>query len=157
MGIGPFKIYRFSPKNVTEQTFKGERGEFEIRVAFATQGRMIWEVMRPVSGASVMQDYLESTNSKGGIHHIAFDCAEGDEDTSKGVPRTGELAKMEAARRRYDFETRGFPMVQSGVWHGKKGTCEFMFFVTEGAINTCIETYVFSDDWEDPDDVEVFP
>jgi hypothetical protein len=46
--------------------------------------------------------------------------------------------------------------VQSGVWHGKTGTCEFMFFDTEGAVNTCFETYVFSDDWEDPEDAEVF-
>lgn len=51
----------------------------------------------------------------------------------------------------------GFPLIQSGVWHGKKGTCEFMFFDTAGAINTCFESYVFSDDWEDPDDVECYP
>lgn len=32
-----------------------------------------------------------------------------------------------------------------------------MFFDTTGAINTCFETYVFSDDWEDPEDVEIYP
>lgn len=32
-----------------------------------------------------------------------------------------------------------------------------MFFDTIGAINTCFETYVFSDDWQDPEDVEIYP
>ena len=51
----------------------------------------------------------------------------------------------------------GFPLLQSGVWQGKNGTCEFMYFDTQGAINTCFESYVFSDDWEDPEDTEYFP
>lgn len=157
LGIGPFKIYHFSPATVAEQTVRGVPTAFEIKVAFATQGRMVWEVMQPVAGPTVMQEYLDSTNGKGGIHHVAFDCAEGDDHVGGGPPRIGEAARTEAVRRREEFERRGFALAQSGVWRGKKGTCEFMFFETERAVNTCFETYVFSDDWEEPEDVEVFP
>ena len=106
-----------------------------------------------------MKEFLESTGGKGGIHHVAFDCADGDAHSGGarvGGLRVGEAARAEAVRRGREFEARGFQCAQSGVWHGKKGTCEFMFFDTE-TINTCFETYVFSDDWEDPEDVEVFP
>lgn len=157
LGIGPFKIYHFSPKTVLEQTIRGEKHAFEIRVAFAEQGRMIWEVMQPVSGPTAMQEFLDSTNGRGGIHHVAFDCMEGEPAEAHDRARTGDAARAEAVRRRLEFEQRGFGLVQSGVWHGKKGTCEFMFFDTEGAVNTCFETYVFSDDWQDPEDVEHHP
>lgn len=157
LGIGPFKIYTFSPQNVSEQQIKGRPVAFEIQVGFAEQGKMIWEVMEPVSGPTVMQDFLDSTNGKGGIHHVAFDCADGDSQAVDGPPRTGHAARAEAERRCLQFERRGFGLLQSGIWHGKKGTCEFMFFDTEGAVNTCFESYVFSDDWEDPDEVEYFP
>jgi methylmalonyl-CoA/ethylmalonyl-CoA epimerase len=157
LGIGPFKIYHFSPQTVTEQTLHGEPAAFEIKVAFAEQGSMIWEVMQPLSGQTIMQEFLDSTSGKGGIHHVAFDCADGDHEAARQVSRIGEAARQEAVRRRKEFEARGFALAQSGLWHGKHGTCEFMFFDTESAVNTCFESYVFSDDWEDPHEVEVFP
>ena len=156
LGIGPFKIFHFSPSTVSEQTIRGQAAPFELQVAFAEQGKMIWEVMCPISGQTIMQEFLDRTGGVGGIHHVAFDCADGD-CASAGAPRNGEVARAEARRRRREVERRGFSLAQSGVWHGKQGTCEFMFFDTEGAVNTCFESYVFSDDWEEPDAVEVFP
>jgi hypothetical protein len=156
LGIGPFKIFSFNPSTVTEQTIRGNPTAFELKVAFATQGAMIWEVTEPVSGDTVMRQFLDTTGGKGGIHHVAFDCPGGNDLHTKAGPLISENARVEAVRRRREFEDRGFDCVQSGVWHGKKGTCEFMFFDTEGAVNTCFETYVFSEDWEDPEDAEVF-
>ncbi|KAK3048325.1 hypothetical protein LTR09_010318 [Extremus antarcticus] len=156
LGIGPFKIFHFTASTLTSQTLRGQPASFALDVAFAEQGSMIWEVMQPVSGQTVMQEFLDATGGKGGIHHVAFDCATCSGSSGSGS-LVGEKARAEAVRRREEFEQRGFEMVMSGVWHGKKGTCEFMFFDTEGAINTCFETYVFSDDWEEPEDVEVFP
>ena len=156
LGIGPFKIFHFSPETVTEQTIKGKPIPFEIKVAFATQGAMVWEVMQPISGPTVMREFLDSTIGKGGIHHVAFDC-QGDGGRQTGGSLVGEAARAEAVRRQREFEKRGFAVAQSGVWHGEKGTCEFIFFDTEGAVNTCFETYVFSDDWEEPAEVGHFP
>jgi methylmalonyl-CoA/ethylmalonyl-CoA epimerase len=153
LGIGPFKLFNFDPTTVSEQIIKGKPAPFELKVAFATQGSMIWEVMEPVSGDSIMQKFLDETSGKGGIHHVAFDCS--DDEHAPGRPLLGSAARGEAVRRRKEFEQRGFACVQSGVWRGKRGTCEFMFFDTDSAVNTCFETYVFSEDWEDPEEIEV--
>ncbi|KAF7195043.1 hypothetical protein HII31_03717 [Pseudocercospora fuligena] len=156
LGIGPFKIFKFTPETVTNQMIHGKPASFSIDVAFAEQKNMVWEVMQPISGPTLMQKYLEDTNGKGGIQHVSFDCKKAERGEGKG-DLVGEAARLEAKRRKDEFEKRGFPLAQSGVWHGKRGTCEFMFFDTVGAVNTCFESYVFSDDWEDPHDVEWFP
>lgn len=111
---------------------------FTLNVAFAQQGTMVWELMQPVSGPSIMADFL-ARNPQGGIQHVAFDC------DAKPV-----------AERRAEFAKRGCQVVQGGVWQGKQGTCEFMFFDTEAqGVGCCFETYHFSDDWVEPE-AEVF-
>ncbi len=138
LGIGPFQIHHFNSATVTQQTFRGQPASFELIVCFATQGSIVWEIMQPISGPSIMAEFLEKRGE--GIHHVAFDC--------NHVP---------PKQRKEEFEKRGFGLVQSGVWRGKKGTCEFMFFDTEGETTTCFESYHFSDDWEDPEDTIWYP
>lgn len=85
-----------------------------------------------------MAEFLEKRGE--GIHHVAFDCNH-----------------VEPEKRRQEFEKRGFGVVQSGLWHGKRGTCEFVFFDTEGETTTCFESYCFSEDWEDLEDTVWYP
>lgn len=107
LGIGPFKIYHFTPETVKNQMFRGEAAEFSIDVAFAEQeGGMIWEVMQPVAGSTLMREFLEMTSGKGGIQHVAFGCREGRQEEGKGNG-TGEEARREAKRRKAEFEGRG--------------------------------------------------
>ncbi|SPJ71742.1 uncharacterized protein FTOL_01470 [Fusarium torulosum] len=134
LGIGPFHIYEFNEGTVSDRQYRGQPSDFELLVAFATQGDIVWEIMQPVSGSSIMREFLDRRGE--GIHHVAFDCDH--------IP---------PQQRREEFQRRGYTVVQSGIWHGKKGTCEFMFFDTEGAIGTCFESYNFSVDWEDPEEV----
>lgn len=76
-------------------------------MAFAEQeGGMIWEVMQPIEGPSVMREFLETTSAKGGIQHVAFGCKEGRKAECEGNG-TGEDATREALRRRAEFEGRG--------------------------------------------------
>ncbi|KUJ07649.1 uncharacterized protein LY89DRAFT_691711 [Mollisia scopiformis] len=138
LGIGPFQVHNFSSGNVTDQTFRFQPADFELIVCFATQGAVVWEIMQPLSGPSLMAEFLETRGE--GIHHVAFDC--------NHVPAT---------QRKAEFEGRGYSMVQSGLWHGKKGTCRFMFFDTEDATTTCFESYSFSEDWEDPESTVWYP
>ncbi|GKU21760.1 unnamed protein product [Fusarium langsethiae] len=135
LGIGPFRIFEFNANTVSDRYFRGQPAEFELMVAFADTGDMVWEIMQPVSGPSIMQEFLDRGGQ--GIHHVAFDC--------NHVPQQ---------KRKEEFKKRGFEVLQSGVWHGGKGTCEFVFYDTEGAIGTCFESYTFSDDWE-PDEAPV--
>jgi methylmalonyl-CoA/ethylmalonyl-CoA epimerase len=133
LGIGPFHIYEFNGSTVSDRQYRGQPSDFELLVAFATHGDIVWEIMQPVSGSSIMREFLDRRGE--GIHHVAFDCDH--------IP---------PQQRREEFQRRGYTVVQSGIWHGKKGTCEFMFFDTEGAIGTCFESYNFSVDWEDPEE-----
>lgn len=142
LGIGPFQVHTFDPKSVRNQTYRGQASEFELKVAFAKQGTLTWELMQPISGPSIMAEFLQR-NPLGGIHHIAFDCEEN--------------CTTSMAERKDNFRSRGFSVVQSGVWQGKKGTCEFVFFDTENATTTCFESYIFSPDWEDPENTLQYP
>ncbi|RBR26392.1 uncharacterized protein FIESC28_00797 [Fusarium coffeatum] len=104
LGLPPFKIFSFNAATVSNRTFRGLHSNFELLVAFADTGDMVWELMQPVSGPSLMREFLDR-QPEGGIHHVAFDC--------NHVPQE---------KRREEFARRGYGVVQDGVWHGKKGT-----------------------------------
>lgn len=135
LGIGPWAVYTFSPENVTDQTYQGAPAEFAIKVAFAKSGNMIWELMEPLWGPSIFQDFLEEHGD--GLHHVAYDC--------KDRPWDERIAELEG---------RGFKMVQGGKWKGQNA---FAFFGTTEATGTIFETYQFPEDWEYPEPDEWFP
>ncbi len=95
----------------------------------------MWELIEPVSGPTIFAEFLERHGE--GIHHVAYDC--------NNIPFAQRLA---------GFARRGFPLVQSGSWLGRN---HFAFFETEGATTTCLETYVFPDDWRYPEPEMWYP
>jgi len=135
LGIGPWRVYTFSPENTTAQTYRGEPSAFTLKVCFAQSGTLMWELIEPVSGPTIFAEFLERHGE--GIHHVAYDC--------NNIPFTQRLA---------GFARRGFPLVQSGSWLGRN---HFAFFETEGATTTCLETYVFPDDWHYPEPEMWYP
>lgn len=135
IGIGPWQIHTFSPENTANQTYRGQPSSFTMRVCFAEVGNVIWEIIEPVSGPTIFAEFLEAHGE--GIHHVAYDC--------NGIPLEARIA---------EFERRGFALVQSGSWMGQN---HFAFFQTEEATTTCLETYVFPDDWQYPEPDEWFP
>ena len=59
LGIGPFQVFDFTPATVSARRFRGEPGDFELRVCFAKQGDLVFEIMEPVgSGSSLMGEWL---------------------------------------------------------------------------------------------------
>ena len=167
LGIGPWRVYTFSPDNTTNQTFRGQPSPFELRVCFAEgEGGVIWELMQPLSGRTIfqvlhvnlttgmtlcisqkvpatscmqmnLQEFLDAHGASGGIQHLAFDC--------NNIPFAERVA---------GFEQRGFKMVQGGSWMGRN---HFAFFETEEATTTCFETYEFPADWEYPEPEAWYP
>ena len=135
MGIGPWRVYTLSPKNTTNQTYRGEAAEFTMKVCFAQSGAMVWELIQPLSGPTIFREFLDRHGE--GIHHVAYDC--------NYIPFEERLA---------EFRRRGFELAQSGSWEGK---CHFAFFETEAAMTTCLETYAFQGDWEYPEPEEWYP
>lgn len=135
LGIGPFRVYTFDDATLTEPTYQGRPSPFSLTVAFATNEGLTWEIMQPLTGRSVMRDFLDAHGE--GVHHLAFDC--------HGAPMDQRIAT---------FTQRGFAPTQSGRWLDQNA---FTFFDTEAATTTCFETYHFPDDFTFPEPQQWYP
>lgn len=135
LGIGPFRVYTFDEHTLSDPTYHGAPSPFSLRVCFATNDGMTWEIMEPLSGPSVMRDFLDAHGE--GIHHVAF---------------AGDGRSMQ--ERVDTFTQRGFAPTQSGRWNRDN---LFSFFDTEAATSTCFETYHFPVDYTYPTPDEWYP
>ena len=135
LGVGPFRVYTFTPDSVTDQTYRGQASPFSLKVCFATNDGLTFEIMQPLSGRTVMREFLDAHGE--GIHHLAFDC--------NGAPWEERL-KM--------FTDRGFARTQSGRWLNQNS---FSFFDTEAATTSCFETYHFPDGFTYPEPESWYP
>ncbi|MBE9140209.1 VOC family protein [Nodosilinea sp. LEGE 07088] len=135
LGIGPWRIYTFDETTVAEQTYRGKSAKYAIKVCFAKAKNVIWEIMQPLSGSTIFQEFLDRHDE--GIHHIAFNCDD----------RPWEA-------RIQEFKSRGFHLIQSGIWMGQNA---FAFFDTESETTTVFETYCFPTDFIYPEPEAWFP
>lgn len=135
LGIGPFRVYTFDDRSLAAPTYRGQDSPFSVKVAFARNAGLSWEVMQPLAGPTIMREFLDAHGE--GIHHLAFDC--------DGAPWDQRVA---------NFTARGFPPTQSGRWLNQN---VFTFFDTEAATTTCFETYHFPDDFVFPEPEEWYP
>jgi len=95
LGIGPSRVCTFDGSSVTDRTYHGGPADYAIRVCFAEAANVTWEIMQPLRGPTIFQEFLEAHGE--GIHHVAFDCAE-----------------RSLEERIAGFAERGFPPIQSG-------------------------------------------
>ena len=125
LGIGPWGLYRFDGETVVDRRSYGKPDDFIIRVAFATNGPIIWELMEPVQGAEVLTNALRDHDTI--LHHVAFDGA-----------RSG------LEERRAELDRRGAKHALSGVWLGR---VPFYFFEAPGLDGVVLESYFFPPDF----------
>jgi len=60
LGIGPWRVYTFTPENTTNQTYRGKPSAFTMRVCFAELSpTMVYEVIQPVSSETIFQEFLD--------------------------------------------------------------------------------------------------
>jgi len=135
LGIGPWRVYTFSPDTVSEQTYMGKPAEYSIKVYFAEVGNVIWEIMQPLEGPTIFEDHIQEHGE--GIHHVAFNCKD-----------------LQWEKRIDEFAARGFRLVQSGIWIGQNA---FAFFETEKATGSIFETDFFPPSFEYPEPEEWYP
>ena len=76
-------------------TYYGEPSDDESLVAMAYSGGTFLELIQPLSGKSIYQDYIDN-NPEGGVHHIAY-----------SLPIAGFDKII------FRFESKGFPVVSS--------------------------------------------
>lgn len=98
LGVGPWQIFEVGPHN-SDVHFRGEKDEISGRVALATHGTMMWEVIEPTGGHSLYQDFLD--NGGTGLHHVMVDC--------NGIPY---LEQVEGLR------SRGYEEIAGGTAFG---------------------------------------
>ncbi|KAF2804273.1 uncharacterized protein BDZ99DRAFT_575507 [Mytilinidion resinicola] len=103
LGTAPFRVSNSPPASVAHQTIHGFLARFALRVCFVTQGPLTWEIMEPVSGPTLMAEFVAARGE--GVHHVAFDCA----------------GMMAVEERVAEFEQRGCACVMSGDWKGERG------------------------------------
>jgi len=135
LGIGPFRVYTFDDRSLADPTYRGEASAFSLKVCFARNSGLTWEIMQPLSGRTIMREFLDAHGE--GVHHLAFDC--------DGAPWE---------KRIESFAARGLEPVQSGRWLGENS---FAFFDTEATTTTCFETYHFPEGFEFPEPEEWYP
>jgi glyoxalase/bleomycin resistance protein/dioxygenase superfamily protein len=135
LGIGPWRVYTFDSTTVTDRTYHGGAADYAIKVCFADIGDMAVEIMQPLYGPSIFQEFLDQHGE--GIQHIAFDCEQRPWD-----------------KRTDQFVGRGFPLVQSGSFMGQNA---FGFFGTESATGTTFETYSIPAGFVWPNPEEWYP
>jgi len=134
-GIGPWRVYTFSPDTVSEMTYRGRPARYSMKLCLAFSGSMMWEIVQPLEGPSLYTEFLEGHGE--GVHHIAVNC--------KDVPYEERIR---------EFEARGFRMVQSGKW---MDTVPYHYFETDGAIGTTIEIFNIPADFPMPEPEEWYP
>ena len=134
MGIGPWSVYTFSPETCTEQTYMGKPQDYSMRLALATSGNMLWEVIQPLEGPSIYKDFLARHGE--GVQHVGMACL--------NKPWQEKLA---------EFERKGCKLVQGGEWQGVR----YAYFGTEDLIGTTIEIFDFPPDYRFPEPEQWIP
>jgi len=93
MGIGPWEIRDWGNHVLWDRTYHGRPAWAREKLAHTYLGDLELELLQPVEGDSIYQDWLEEHGE--GIHHLKFLCDDIDEVSAKLV-------------------AQGFPSIQSG-------------------------------------------
>jgi methylmalonyl-CoA/ethylmalonyl-CoA epimerase len=96
IGIGPFEI--LDPE-YRDLTFHGKVGRFKMRIGLARAGSIQVELMQPLSGETIYQEFAERRGY--GLHHLGI--------------RTDNMEESVK-----EMEAKGFRVIQSGNRPGIK-------------------------------------
>ncbi len=128
LGIGPWKLYTFDERTVTDSQYQGRPNNSALRIGVAEGSEISWEVIQPLSGEGVHQDFLRKHGE--GYFHVALDLGTGDFDE--------RLAELDRA---------GFRVVQSATW---LGSVRYAFFESATSPGLMLETVTFPEGFAFP-------
>jgi len=133
-GIGPWGIWTFDPSSVTDMTIRGKRVDYAMRVAIATIGDVMWELIEPLDEKSIYAEFLKEHGE--GLHHVLFEVDDFDKTVSH-------------------FKDKGIEMLQGGSWKGK---IKYAYFDTRADLSTISEIYTPPEKGEEfPPPVATYP
>jgi catechol 2,3-dioxygenase-like lactoylglutathione lyase family enzyme len=131
LGAGPWRVFTYSGEILTERTYRGEPGEFAVRIALNPQTPMI-ELLEPLEGPSIYHEWLDRHGE--GLHHLAF-WVESLDDAIESMARAG------------------YPLLQSGRGFGASGDGGFAYFDTEADLGVIYEAVEPPSDRREPEAV----
>lgn len=135
LGVGPWRVYTFSPENVSNQTYRGKSQPYSMRLAVAWTGTTFWEVIEPLEGESIYKDWLKKHGE--GIQHVAQECAP--------LAFDDQIA---------EFERRGLSVVQSGIWNNQ---VRYAYIGAEDLTGMVIELFTFPEGFSFPEPEVWYP
>ncbi|QWA12253.1 VOC family protein [Sodalis ligni] len=91
--IGPWDIYTYGPHNIKNSLYRGKPAEHVYKIAVCWVNGVQMELMQPVSGYSIYDEYIEKHGY--GLHHL-------------------KLYFKDCRQAIADYEKRGYQVVQSG-------------------------------------------
>jgi methylmalonyl-CoA/ethylmalonyl-CoA epimerase len=118
-GIGPWNIYTYAPPRLTDTQVRGRPQPFSMKVALAKKGRMVIEIIEPLSGHSVYDEFLYAHDE--GIHHI------------------GSYMTVDVAREISKMKRMGIGVLQSGKYTVRDFCVWFSYMDTKAELGTIIE------------------
>ncbi len=119
LGLRPWSVYTYGPPVVQEMTYRGRRQDYRMRLAFARCGELQLEVIQPLAGPSIYDEFL-ARQPEGGLHHVAV-----------------LVPNLDAAVQA--METQGFAMIQSGRGYGVHGDGGYAYFQMPGPLAAILE------------------
>lgn len=103
-GIGPWALWTYGPHNLTNMRVRGVQVEYSMKLAIAWSGIFRWEIIQPLAGPSIYQEFLDQNGD--GLHHllgthdhVGYDEAR-DEFIQRGCP---PIMEGRMAERDIDF------------------------------------------------------
>ena len=118
VGIGPWKLYVMSGPRITERTYYGKPADFKFLMALASAGNVQFELIQPLEGQTVYQDFLDQHGE--GVQHLGM--------------LVDDLDQAMA-----DAETNGVAVIQSGRDREGGGKGGYAYLDTEGSCYTTFE------------------
>lgn len=115
-GIGPWDIYEYGPKTVKNSMYRGKPNVQRYKLAVCWVGPVQYELMQPIDGYSIYNEFLERTNGQSGIQHF-------------------KLYYKDCKKRIKELEAKGYEVIQSG----EIGDDEFYYLSTQDKIGAILE------------------
>jgi hypothetical protein len=117
-GVGPWHFYTYGKPLVKRMTRHGKPYEYKMKVALSYIGNMRIELIEPLEGDTVYQEFIDEHGY--GVHHLGV--------LTDNMPESLELAKE-----------CGLEMTQDGAGFGPDDDGHYAYLDTEKLLGTTIE------------------
>jgi methylmalonyl-CoA/ethylmalonyl-CoA epimerase len=121
-GIGPWKVFIFSPEHIKETAYYGQASKSGMKIALCYVGKIQFELIEPIGEDNIYYDFEKQHGS--GIQHLGLHKVKSEQDF---------FSTKDA------LEAAGFPC----IWTGKSPRTRFGYFDTTKSLNTILEVVWF--------------